>query len=57
MIPNPNLKPLKTTTYEVGADVKLFNNRLGFDIAVYTGHTKIRSWKELLTVLPDSPDS
>jgi TonB-linked SusC/RagA family outer membrane protein len=40
MIPNPNLKPLKTTTYEVGADVKLFNNRLGFDIALYTGHTK-----------------
>lgn len=40
MIPNPNLKPLKTTTYEVGVDFKLFNNRLGFDIALYTGNTK-----------------
>ncbi|SEO51254.1 SusC/RagA family TonB-linked outer membrane protein [Niastella yeongjuensis] len=40
MIPNPNLKPLKTTSYEVGAEVKLFDNRLGFDIALYSGNTK-----------------
>lgn len=39
-IPNPNLKPLKTTTYEVGTEVKLFKNRLGFDVAVYSGSTK-----------------
>lgn len=39
IIPNPNLKPLKTTTYETGLDVKLFDNRLGFDIAFYTGKT------------------
>jgi TonB-linked SusC/RagA family outer membrane protein len=39
IIPNPNLKPLKTTTYEAGVEVKLFNNRLTFDVAVYTGKT------------------
>lgn len=40
MIPNPDLQPLKTITYEVGTEVKLFNNRLGFDVALYTGNTK-----------------
>ncbi|ACU02792.1 SusC/RagA family TonB-linked outer membrane protein [Pedobacter heparinus] len=39
-LPNPNLKPLKTTTIELGAEMKLFNNRLGFDLAVYAGNTK-----------------
>lgn len=38
-IPNPNLKPLKTTTFELGTEVKLFKNRLGFDLAVYSGKT------------------
>lgn len=36
---NPNLLPLSTTTYEVGADIRLFDNRLGFDLALYTGNT------------------
>jgi len=40
VLPNPDLKPLKTTTYEVGADIRLFNSRLGFDIAAYSGSTK-----------------
>ena len=39
-IPNPDLKPLKTTTYEIGTDIKLFKNRLGIDFAYYTGKTK-----------------
>lgn len=39
-IPNPNLKPLKTTTYELGADIRFFKNRLGIDFAVYTGNTR-----------------
>lgn len=39
-IPNPDLKPLKTITYEVGTNVALFNNRLSFDVAIYTGNTK-----------------
>ncbi|TZF83163.1 SusC/RagA family TonB-linked outer membrane protein [Pedobacter sp. BS3] len=40
IIPNPDLKPLKTTTYEVGADLRFFKNRLGADVAWYTGNTK-----------------
>lgn len=39
-IPNPDLQPLKTTAYEIGADIKLFKNRLGIDIAAYKGNTK-----------------
>ncbi|MFA4871105.1 MAG: SusC/RagA family TonB-linked outer membrane protein [Pedobacter sp.] len=39
-IPNPDLKPLKTTAYEIGTDIKLFKNRLGIDIAAYAGNTK-----------------
>jgi hypothetical protein len=37
---NPNLKPLKTISYEAGVNAKLFNDRLNFDIAIYTGNTK-----------------
>ncbi|QEM11334.1 SusC/RagA family TonB-linked outer membrane protein [Mucilaginibacter rubeus] len=37
---NPDLKPLRTTTLEVGAEMRMFSNRLGFDIALYTGNTK-----------------
>lgn len=40
LLPNPNLRPLKTTTYEYGADFRFFNNRLGFDVAYYYGNTK-----------------
>ncbi|QMU28264.1 SusC/RagA family TonB-linked outer membrane protein [Adhaeribacter radiodurans] len=34
-IPNPNLKPLRVAEAEVGLELKLFNNFLGFDIAYY----------------------
>jgi len=40
VLPNPNLKPLITTTIELGLDLKLFKNRLNFDLAVYSGNTK-----------------
>ncbi len=40
VLPNPNLKPLKTTTVELGAEFRLFKNRLNFDVAVYAGNTK-----------------
>ena len=40
LLPNPNLKPLKTTTYEIGADIRLFKSRLGLDVALYSGNTK-----------------
>ncbi len=39
-LPNPNLKPLKTITYELGTEFKLFKNRLGIDFAIYKGNTK-----------------
>ncbi|MCM5530341.1 SusC/RagA family TonB-linked outer membrane protein [Parasegetibacter sp. NRK P23] len=35
VLPNYDLKPLFTTSLEVGAEVKMFNNRLGFDVALY----------------------
>jgi len=36
---NPNLRPEKTTSWEVGAEAFLFNNRLGIDIAYYEKKT------------------
>jgi TonB-linked SusC/RagA family outer membrane protein len=39
-LPNPDLKPLITTTVELGLDLKMFKNRLNFDLAVYAGNTK-----------------
>lgn len=39
-LPNSNLKPLITTTVELGLDVRLLKNRLNFDLAVYSGNTK-----------------
>lgn len=32
---NPNLKPEITKEFEVGADIRFFNNRFGFDAAYY----------------------
>lgn len=40
LLANPNLRPLKTITNELGVNVKMFKNRLGFDVAVYKGNTK-----------------
>jgi len=40
ILPNPNLKPLKTTTIELGTELRLFKNRLNFDFAAYMGNTK-----------------
>ncbi len=40
VLANANLKPLITTTAELGLDLKLFKNRLNFDLAVYAGNTK-----------------
>lgn len=36
---NPNLKPLSTKTFEIGAELKMFKNKIGLDFAVYTGTT------------------
>ncbi len=40
VLPNPDLKPLKTTTFEIGADLRMFKNRLGLDVAWYSGNTR-----------------
>lgn len=40
LLANPNLKPLRTITYEAGVFFKMFKNRLSMDVAVYTGTTK-----------------
>ncbi|MBK0378738.1 SusC/RagA family TonB-linked outer membrane protein [Mucilaginibacter sp. SD-g] len=46
---NINLKPLYTTSYEVGTEVRFFGNRLGFDIALYKSNTK----DQILTAIVD----
>ncbi|UZR96633.1 SusC/RagA family TonB-linked outer membrane protein [Chondrinema litorale] len=38
-ITDPNLRPLTSTTYELGLEGKLFNGALGFDIAYYNRKT------------------
>ncbi|QPH39974.1 SusC/RagA family TonB-linked outer membrane protein [Pedobacter endophyticus] len=40
ILPNPNLKPLKTTTIELGTELRLLKSRLNFDFAAYMGNTK-----------------
>ncbi|GAB3330060.1 SusC/RagA family TonB-linked outer membrane protein [Larkinella ripae] len=34
-VPNSSLRPLSVNEFEAGLDLRLFNNRLGFDIAAY----------------------
>ncbi|QJD77419.1 SusC/RagA family TonB-linked outer membrane protein [Spirosoma rhododendri] len=38
-IANTNLKPESTTSFEVGADIRFFNDRLGFDLTYYDALT------------------
>lgn len=40
VLANPNLRPLKTTTYELGTNVKMFRSRLTVDLSVYSGNTR-----------------
>src|SRR5690606_18848387 len=49
VLPNADLKPQLTTSYEVGLDIRLFKNRLNLDVALYSGNTK----NQLLTRLID----
>ncbi|EFK59807.1 SusC/RagA family TonB-linked outer membrane protein [Sphingobacterium spiritivorum] len=37
---NGGLKPLKTNSYEIGADLRFFKSRLGIDVALYKSETK-----------------
>jgi TonB-linked SusC/RagA family outer membrane protein len=38
-LPNANLKPEKTTSLELGAEVKMWQNRLGLDLTYYKSNT------------------
>jgi len=40
LLPNVNLKPLLTSTFELGTELQFFNGRLGVDLAVYFGNTR-----------------
>ena len=39
-IANPNLRPEQTSSFEIGADIRLFSDRLNFDISYYNALTK-----------------
>ncbi len=49
LFPNPDLKPLATTTLELGTDIRMFQNRLNLDVAIYKGNTK----NQILTRIVD----
>ncbi|MBA2746596.1 MAG: TonB-dependent receptor, partial [Flavisolibacter sp.] len=40
LLANPNLKPLRTISFETGLALRMFRNRLDFDLALYSGNTK-----------------
>ncbi|MDX1463577.1 MAG: TonB-dependent receptor, partial [Marinirhabdus sp.] len=40
LIPNPNLQPEQITSYEFGADIRLFQSRLNFDFTYYNALTE-----------------
>lgn len=46
---NPNLKPLFTTSYEVGTEWRMFKDRFGFDVALY----KSKTTDQILTATVD----
>ncbi|MEO2129068.1 MAG: SusC/RagA family TonB-linked outer membrane protein [Christiangramia sp.] len=39
-IANPNLRPEQTTSFEVGADIRFFRDRLSFDLTYYNALTE-----------------
>ncbi|HLR33337.1 MAG TPA: TonB-dependent receptor, partial [Fodinibius sp.] len=40
VLPNENLKPEETESYEFGANIQFFENRLGLDFTYYNTHTR-----------------
>ncbi|AUP80559.1 SusC/RagA family TonB-linked outer membrane protein [Flavivirga eckloniae] len=40
LIPNANLKPERTASYEFGLDLRLFKSKLNLDVTYYSGATK-----------------
>jgi TonB-linked SusC/RagA family outer membrane protein len=48
LLANPNLRPLRTVTFETGANARFLNNRLTIDVALYTGTTKDQHLRRIL---------
>lgn len=48
LLANPNLRPLRTISYEAGTNVKLFKNRVDIDVTVYTGNTRDQHLRRIL---------
>jgi hypothetical protein len=48
LLANPNLRPLRTITYEAGTNIKLLKNKIDIDITVYTGNTKDQHLRRIL---------
>nr|WP_294906191.1 SusC/RagA family TonB-linked outer membrane protein [uncultured Lacibacter sp.] len=48
LLANPNLRPLRTNSYEAGVELKMFKNRLSADVTVYTGTTKDQHLRRIL---------
>jgi TonB-linked SusC/RagA family outer membrane protein len=40
IIPNPELKPTRTRSFEVGTDLRFFNSRLNFEATYYTAKSR-----------------
>jgi len=38
-VPNPNLRPMRAAEIEAGLELRMFDDRLGFDVAVYKKNT------------------
>ncbi|MCE7063702.1 SusC/RagA family TonB-linked outer membrane protein [Dyadobacter sp. CY326] len=39
LVPNPDLRPLTSTTYEAGLEARFLNNKLGLDVTLYNRKT------------------
>ncbi len=39
LIPNPNLNPLRTNSFEIGSDMRLFKSRMNLGLTYYVGNT------------------
>ena len=39
-IPNPELKPTRTKSFEVGTDLRFINNRIGLELTYYTSQSR-----------------
>lgn len=45
VIPNTNLKSLRTRSYELGTDIRFLKNRINLDVAVYQNETRNQIWQ------------